>query len=102
MLAPMAPHMAEELWSLLGHEKTLAYEPWPEFDPALLKDDEVEIPVQINGKLRGRVVVAAEADGPPIEKTARDDPKIAVLLEGKTIRRSWWCRASWSISWWDK
>ena len=87
LLAPMAPHMAEELWSLLGHEKTLAYEPWPEFDPALLKDDEVEIPVQINGKLRGRVVVAAEADGPLIEKTAREDPKIAALLEGKTIRK---------------
>ncbi len=87
LLAPMAPHMAEELWSLLGHEKTLAYEPWPEFDPALLKEDEVEIPVQINGKLRGRVVVAAEADGPSIEKTAREDPKIAVLLEGKTIRK---------------
>ena len=87
LLAPMAPHMAEEIWSLLGHEKTLAFEPWPEFDPALLKDDEVEVPVQINGKLRGRVVVAAEAGGPLIEKTAREDPKIAVLLEGKTIKK---------------
>jgi leucyl-tRNA synthetase len=87
LLAPMAPHAAEEIWSLLGHEKTLAYEPWPEFDPALLKDDQVEVPVQVNGKLRGRVVVAAEAGGPLIEKTAREDPKIAVLLEGKTIKK---------------
>jgi leucyl-tRNA synthetase len=87
LLAPMAPHMAEELWSLLRHEKTLAYEPWPAFDPALLKDDEVEIPVQINGKLRGRVVVPAGVDGPSTEQLARDDPKIAVLLEGKTIRK---------------
>ena len=87
LLSPMAPHMAEELWSLLGHEKTLAYEPWPEFDPALLKDDEVEIPVQFNGKLRGRVVVAAGRTGRSIEQAARDDPKIAMLLEGKTVRK---------------
>ncbi len=87
LLAPLAPHIAEELWQLLGHQKTLAYEPWPDFDPALLKDDEIEIPVQVNGKLRGRIVVAAEADEAQIEKTARADPKIAVLLEGKTIRK---------------
>jgi leucyl-tRNA synthetase len=87
LLSPLAPHMAEELWSLLGHEKTLAYEPWPEPDPALLKDDEIEIPVQINGKLRGKVVVAAGADGPSIDQAARTDPKIAVLLEGKAIKK---------------
>ena len=58
----MAPHIAEELWHLLGNTKTLAYEPWPEFDPALLVEDQVEIPVQVNGKLRGRVVVAADSD----------------------------------------
>jgi len=87
LLAPMAPHIAEELWSLLGHEQTLAYEPWPDFDPALLKDDEIEIPVQVNGKLRGRIVVAADADVERIEKTARADPKIAALLEGMTVRK---------------
>ncbi len=57
LLAPMAPHLAEELWQILGHERSLAYEPWPTFDPALLKDEEIEVPVQVNGKLRGRVVV---------------------------------------------
>jgi leucyl-tRNA synthetase len=87
LLAPLAPHMAEELWSLLGHEQTLAYESWPEFDPALLKDAEVEIPIQLNGKLRGRVVVAAGANGEQIEQTARADPKIAVLLAGKTVKK---------------
>ena len=55
LLAPMAPHIAEELWHLLGNENTLAYEPWPKFDPALLVEEQVEIPVQVNGKLRGRV-----------------------------------------------
>jgi leucyl-tRNA synthetase len=87
LLAPLAPHVAEELWSLLGHDQTLAFEPWPTFDPALLKDDEVEVPVQINGKLRGKVVVAAEADNALIEKTALSDPKIAQLLEGKVVRK---------------
>jgi leucyl-tRNA synthetase len=87
LLAPMAPHVAEELWELLGHDTTLAYAPWPEYDPALLKDDEVEVPVQINGKLRGRVVVAADAGRDAIEAAARADARIAALLEGKTIRK---------------
>ncbi len=87
LLAPMAPHVGEELWSLLGHDKTLAYDPWPTFDPALLKDDEIEIPVQINGKLRVKIIVAAEADGAAIEQAARRDPKVAAMLEGKTVRK---------------
>jgi leucyl-tRNA synthetase len=88
LLAPMAPHLAEELWQILGQTQTLAYELWPGYDSALLKDDEIEIPVQVNGKLRGRVVVPADADSARIESTARDDPKIAALLEGKTIRKA--------------
>ena len=61
LLAPLAPHAAEELWQILGHDQTLAHEPWPAYDPALLKDEEIEVPVQVNGKLRGRVVVPADA-----------------------------------------
>jgi leucyl-tRNA synthetase len=87
LLAPMAPHIAEELWQVLGHDQTVSEQPWPGYDPALLKDDEVEIPIQINGKLRGRVVVAADADRAQIESTAREDPKIASLLDGKTVRK---------------
>ena len=52
LLSPYAPHVAEELWAVLGHADTLAYEPWPTFDPALTKADEIEVPVQVNGKLR--------------------------------------------------
>ena len=59
LLSPLAPHVAEELWQALGHATTLAYEPWPQWDEAKLREDSVEIPVQINGKLRGRIVVAA-------------------------------------------
>ena len=62
LLAPFAPHVAEELWELLGHAETLAYEPWPEYDPALLVEDTVEVPVQLNGKLRGRIQMAAGLD----------------------------------------
>jgi len=87
LLAPMAPHIAEEFWELLGHDETLAYHPWPTFDPALLKDDEVEIPVQVNGKLRARVKVAADASKEAVEQAARTDEKVAALLAGKSIRK---------------
>src|SRR5262249_43264499 len=60
LLAPFAPHATEELWRALGREKTLAYEPWPGYDPALTRDDVIEVPVQVNGKLRGRVTVPAD------------------------------------------
>ncbi len=87
LLAPLAPHLAEEIWQILGHDRTLAYEPWPTFDPALLKDEEVEVPVQVNGKVRGRVVVPADAGGSQLEAAARGDARVAAMLEGKTIRK---------------
>ncbi len=87
LLAPVAPHTAEELWSRLGHEATLAYEPFPEADPAWLVDDTVEIPVQVNGKVRGRVTVAADADRDALEAAARGDDKVAALLAAATIRK---------------
>ncbi|MFO0904186.1 MAG: leucine--tRNA ligase [Pirellulales bacterium] len=85
LLAPYAPHLAEELWEALGHNKSLAYEPWPLYDEPYLKDDTVEIPVQILGKLRGKVVVAADADAATLEAAARVEPRIAELLAGKQI-----------------
>jgi leucyl-tRNA synthetase len=85
LLAPYAPHLAEELWQILGHDKTLAYEPWPTFDERWTKDSEVEIPVQILGKLRGKVVVPADSTQAAIEAAAKADPKIAELLAGKTV-----------------
>jgi leucyl-tRNA synthetase len=87
LLSPMAPHLGEELWQILGHQQSLAYHAWPGYDPALLRDDQVEVRVQINGKLRAKVMVAADADAGLLETAARADPKIAALLEGKTIRK---------------
>jgi leucyl-tRNA synthetase len=85
LLAPFAPHMAEELWQTLGHKKSLAYEPWPKFDPQLVKADEVEIPVQINGKLRGKITVPAGTSPEQVQELALKDEKIAALIAGKQI-----------------
>jgi leucyl-tRNA synthetase len=85
LLSPFAPHIAEELWQLLGHDKTLAYQTWPEYDEALTKDAQVEIPVQILGKLRGKIVVPADIDQPSIIAAAREDARIAELLKGKEV-----------------
>jgi leucyl-tRNA synthetase len=85
ILSPFAPHIAEELWQLLGHDSTLAYEPWPKFDDTLTKDAEVEIPVQILGKLRGKVVVPAGSDQATLIAAARGDERIAGLLAGKEV-----------------
>jgi leucyl-tRNA synthetase len=85
LLSPLAPHLAEELWELLGHTTTLAYEPWPRFDPSLLVESEVEIPVQVLGKLRGRVKVPAGADQSVVEDLARNDANVGQFLAGKQI-----------------
>jgi leucyl-tRNA synthetase len=85
LLAPYAPHIAEELWQVLGHSQTLAYEPWPQFDEALTKDETVEIPVQINGKLRGKISVPAETNAQDLEAAAKADSRITELIGGKTI-----------------
>ena len=87
LLAPFAPHLAEELWHALGHRDTLAYEPWPAFDPALTKADEIEVPVQINGKVRLRLTVPAEIDKAELEKTALADERVRQLMEGKQVRK---------------
>ncbi len=84
-LSPFAPHLGEELWAFLGHAKTLAYEPWPAYDPDALVENEIEIPVQVLGKLRGRVTVAADATPAQMEEAARANPDVAKFLAGKTV-----------------
>jgi leucyl-tRNA synthetase len=85
LLAPFAPHIAEELWLALGHRETLAYEPWPTFDERLTRAEEVEIPVQINGKLRTRLTVAAGTSREDLERAALADPRVQTLIDGKKI-----------------
>jgi leucyl-tRNA synthetase len=85
LLSPFAPHIAEELWQAFGHKESLAYEPWPEFDPALAKEDTVEVPVQINGKLRSKITVTSDADKAQLESAARADEKVRDLLSDKQV-----------------
>ncbi|WP_333879451.1 leucine--tRNA ligase [Lysinibacillus capsici] len=85
MLAPIAPHIAEELWQLLGHDSTLSYEQWPTYDEAKLVDNEVEIAVQVAGKVRAKIVVAKDASKEDIEKVALADEKVQEYMAGKSL-----------------
>jgi leucyl-tRNA synthetase len=85
MVGPLAPHIAEELWARLGHPETLTYEPFPVADPSLLLDEHVEIPVQVDGKVRARVRVPVGADAAAHEAAARADERVAALLAGATV-----------------
>jgi leucyl-tRNA synthetase len=85
LLAPFAPYLAHELWEMLGEQGSLLRAPWPKYDPALAREDEIEIPVQINGKLRGRIVVPAGASEDVVRIGAQSDEKIASMLAGKQI-----------------
>lgn len=87
MLAPLAPHLAEELWLRLGHTTSLAHGPFPVVDPAFLVDDTVEYPVQVNGKVRGRVTVAADADQDTLKAAALADEKVQAFLAGANPRK---------------
>ena len=84
-LSPFAPHLGEELWENLGHDQTLAYEKWPVFDEKALVEDEIEIPVQVLGKLRGRIMIPVAATPAEMEAAAKANKDIAKFLEGKTI-----------------
>ena len=87
LLAPLAPHMAEELWLRLGHTTSLAHGPFPQSDPDYLVEDTVEYPVQVNGKVRGRVVVAADADEETLKAAALADEKVQAFLAGASPRK---------------
>ncbi|NDC55106.1 MAG: leucine--tRNA ligase, partial [Planctomycetia bacterium] len=87
ILAPFAPHLAEELWEILGRPAPVSRAAWPAVDEQWLRDDTLEIPVQIQGKLRGRVVVPAGADAEAMKAAAAADPKIAELLAGRRVAK---------------
>jgi leucyl-tRNA synthetase len=85
LLAPFAPYLAHELWETLGERSNLLRAPWPRYEAALAKADEIEVPVQVNGKLRGKVLVAAEAGEDVVVKAALADEKIKAAITGKQI-----------------
>ena len=85
MFSCICPHVGEELWSILGHDDTIAYAKWPEFDSEKCKDDTVEIGVQVNGKVRGRVMLAVDEAEDSAKAKALADPGVAKSVEGLTI-----------------
>jgi leucyl-tRNA synthetase len=87
MLAPVAPHVAEELWEKLGSRGTISYETWPAYDEAKLVDDEVEIVIQVNGKVKTKLLVPTDASKEALEGIAMDDERVKEQIEGKTIRK---------------
>ncbi|HVZ94669.1 MAG TPA: class I tRNA ligase family protein, partial [Phycisphaerales bacterium] len=80
-------HIAEEIWVKLGLDGLASEQAWPAHDPAMLIESEVEMPVQVNGKLRTKLMVPAEADGAAVEKLALADEKVKAAVEGKTVRK---------------
>jgi leucyl-tRNA synthetase len=87
MVAPLAPHIAEEMWARLGHDASLAWHAFPEAEERWLVEDTVQVAVQVNGKVRSQVSVPADADAAALEAAARADEKIAGYLDGATVRR---------------
>jgi leucyl-tRNA synthetase len=85
LLAPMAPYLAHELWAMTGQNSNLLKAPWPKYDPALAAVDEIEIPVQVNGKLRGRVIVRATATDDDVKQAAIAEEKVKAAIAGKQV-----------------
>lgn len=87
LLAPVAPHMMEEIWQVLGHNESISYAEWPKFDPEKLVESTVEIMVQVNGKLRGKFSAAKDAAKDELEKAAMADHHVPKFLEGKDVKK---------------
>ncbi|HHH44521.1 MAG TPA: leucine--tRNA ligase, partial [Gammaproteobacteria bacterium] len=88
MLAPIVPHICHELWSALGHQDAIVDHAWPEADQAAMQKDSMELAVQVNGKMRGRITIAADATNELITDTALDEPNVKRFVEGKDLRKA--------------
>jgi leucyl-tRNA synthetase len=87
-VSPFAPHLAEELWERLGHAPSIARAPWPTFDPALCEDDTVEMGVQVNGKVRGRITLKKDADAESAVATALEEPNVRKFIGEKSVKKT--------------
>jgi len=87
LLAPLAPHVAEELWQRLGHGKTLAYEPWPEYDEKYLVEDQAELAILVGGKVRAKMVVSRNQSEDAIKQLALEHPRVQEMLAGKVVKK---------------
>ena len=87
LLAPFCPHIAEELWAMLGHQESIAHAPWPEYNADHIKSDTVTYPVQVNGKLRGQLELPADLDKAALEAMVMEAPEITALLQGQALKK---------------
>jgi leucyl-tRNA synthetase len=85
LLAPIVPHIAEELWEMMGHQDTLTGVPWPSYDPALTSEEELTIVIQVNGKLRSRILVSADESEEKVKEMALADEKTQKFLDGVKV-----------------
>ena len=85
MLSCITPHVGEEIWNILGHEDTIAYESWPVYDEELCKDDTIEIVVQINGKVKAKLNIAVDEDKDVVMEMAMSDEAVKAAIEGKNL-----------------
>ena len=85
LLSPVAPHIAEELWNRFGHDNTITYEAWPTYDESKLVDESIEIPVQVNGKVRATVQINVGAGEEEVKNVVHESKNVQVQLEGKTV-----------------
>ena len=85
LLNPICPFMTEEIWSMLGHTNTIAYEKWPEYDPSKLKEDKIKLPVSVNGKLRGNIEIDENLSKEEILKLAKQEENVSKYLDNHEI-----------------
>ena len=88
MLSPMAPHISEELWQMLGHSSGLAHEKWPAYREDLAREEQFEVIIQINGRLRGKILVDDGLSEDETRERALNDPRISVLIDGKQVTKT--------------
>ena len=87
LLSPFVPHIAEELWVMMGHEPTIFHAPWPKFDEEIAKEEEIEIPIQVNGKLRSRITVPADISDEELKQAVLRNERVIKYTNGKQIRK---------------
>ena len=85
MISPICPHIGEEMWSLLGHADTIAYEPWPEYSEDMIREDTIQIPVQVNGKVRATVEIGVDEEQASVLEKAHAMKNVQATIAGKTI-----------------
>jgi leucyl-tRNA synthetase len=87
LLAPIVPHICEELWEMMGHTDSITKVPWPEYEPEAIRDEEVLMVIQVNGKLRGRIIVGVHASEDEVRESVLGNPRVQELLKDQPLKK---------------